>query len=134
MEQPEVAARAPGARGRAAVTVPVLIVVALVGGQLPSFSTAASLWTLGTGIVLIRLGLGDRASRRAAARPLGPGALWWLLPLAVFGGFEAVTFALSAGDDLPTFSRLMDPVLDRPVARSAAWFAWSAAFWGLVRR
>lgn len=52
----------------------------------------------------------------------------------MFALFEAVTFVADAGHEFPTFSRLMDPVLEHPTARSAAWLAWLVAFWGLARR
>ncbi|MGW1057716.1 hypothetical protein [Micromonospora rubida] len=119
---------------RPVVSVPVLVCLSLVGGQLPSFSAAANLYTLGTGGALIWLGLGARVSRRPAPRRLGVGAVWWLVPVAVFGVFEGTTFVLHAGDDFPTLSRLADPLLEDELVRSAAWFAWLAAFWGLVRR
>ncbi len=32
--------------------------------------------------------------------------------MVVFGVFEGVTFVLAAGDELPTFSRLADPLLE----------------------
>ena len=54
--------------------------------------------------------------------------------MTVFGVFEGATFALSAGDEFPTFSRLADPLLEDHLVRSTAWFAWLAAFWGLARR
>ena len=63
-----------------------------------------------------------------------PGRLWWLLPAAVFGVLEGGDLRHGGGDDFPTFSRLADPLLEDPMIRSAAWFAWLAAFWGLVRR
>ncbi|WP_431893829.1 hypothetical protein [Micromonospora haikouensis] len=119
---------------RPVVTVPVLVCLSLVGGQLPSFSASANLYTLGTGGALIWLGLGNRVTRRPAPRRLGAGAVWWVLPVAVFGVFEGVTFVLAVGDEFPTFSRLADPLLEDELVRSAAWFAWLAAFWGLVRR
>ncbi|SBT53353.1 hypothetical protein [Micromonospora auratinigra] len=119
---------------RPVVSVPVLICLSLVGGQLPSFSAQANLYSFGTGGVLIWIGLSNRVPRRPAPRRLAPGALWWLLPAIVFGIFEGTTFVLSVGDDFPTFSRLADPLLEDHVVRSAAWFAWLAAFWGMVRR
>ncbi|MGC4805420.1 hypothetical protein [Micromonospora sp. DT233] len=119
---------------RPVVSVPVLVCLSLVGGQLPSFSTSANLYTLGTGGALIWLGLGNRVPRRAVPRRLGAGVVWWVLPVAVFGVLEGATFVMHAGDDFPTFSRLADPLLEAELARSAAWFAWLAAFWGLVRR
>lgn len=135
MEQPhEIAAEAPRAWDRPVVVVPVLVCLSLVGGQLPSFSTSANLYTFGTGGVLVWLGLSQRVPRRPAPRRLGQGAIWWVLPVAVFGVFEGATFVMAAGDEFPTFSRLADPLLEDPLVRSAAWFAWLAAFWGLVRR
>ncbi|MEH0935107.1 hypothetical protein [Micromonospora psammae] len=135
MDHPhELAVEAPRAWDRPVVTLPVLACVSLVGGQLPSFSTQASVWTLVAGGVLIWLGFGNRVPRRPAPRRLGRGALWWVLPAAIFSVFEAATFTLAARDAFPTFSRLTDPLLKDELVRSGAWFAWLAAFWGLVRR
>ncbi|TDC70826.1 hypothetical protein E1193_29545 [Micromonospora sp. KC606] len=135
MEQPrDLTVEAPRAWDRPVVTVPVLACVSLVGGQLPSFSAQANLWILGTGGALIWLGLGNRVPRRPALTRLGRGAIWWVLPVAVFVVFEGATFVMSAGDEFPTFSRLADPLLEDELVRSAVWFGWLAAFWGLVRR
>ncbi|WP_320065308.1 hypothetical protein [Micromonospora sp. RTGN7] len=135
MDHPsELTVTEPRVWDRPLVSVPVLVCLSLVGGQLPSFSTSANLYTLGTGGALIWLGLGNRVPRRTAPRRLGVGAVWWVLPVAVFGVFEGATFVLHAGDEFPTFSRLADPLLKDELVRSAAWFAWLAAFWGLVRR
>jgi len=135
MEQPrDMTIEAPRAWDRPAVTVPVLVCLSLVGGRFPSFSIEANLWTLGTGGVLIWLGLGNRVARRPAPVRLGPGAVWWTLPVVVFVVFEGATFAAAAGDDFPTFSRLADPLLEDGLIRSAGWLAWLSAFWGLVRR
>ncbi|MEV0152267.1 hypothetical protein AB0H57_00790 [Micromonospora sp. NPDC050686] len=135
MEQPrELVVEAPRAWDRPVVTVPVLVCISVVGGQFPSFSAAANIWTLGTGGALIWLGLGNRVPRRPAPRRVGRAAGWWLLPVTVFGVFEGATFVMSVGDEFPTFSRLADPLLEDPMVRSAAWFAWLAAFWGLARR
>ena len=135
MEQPhELVVEAPRAWDRPIVTVPVLACLSLVGGQLPSFSAQANLWTLGTGGALIWLGSGNRVPRRPPPRRLSPGAIWWVLPVAVFGVLEGAAFVLSAGDEFPTFSRLVDPMLEDELVRSAAWLGWLTAFWGLVRR
>lgn len=135
MEQPhDLTVEAPRAWARPAVAVPVLVCLSLVGGRFPSFSTEANLWTLGTGGVLIWLGLSNRVPRRPAPRRLGAPAAWWALPVVVFGVFEGTTFVLAAGDDFPTFSRLADPLLEDRLVRSAAWLGWLSAFWGLVRR
>lgn len=135
MDHPrELTAELPRAWDRPVVTVPMLVCLSLVGGQLPSFSAQANLYTLGTGGALIWLGLGNRVPRRSPPGRLAPGAVWWLLPVTVFGVFEGATFVLSVGDEFPTFSRLADPLLEDDLVRSTAWFAWLAAFWGLVRR
>jgi hypothetical protein len=133
-QQPEIAAEVPKAWDRPVVTVPVLVCLSLVGGQLPSFSTQANIYTIGTGGALIWLGLSNRMPRREAPRRLGPGTVWWVLPAALFGIFEGTTFMLGSGDDFPTFSGLADPLLEDRMVRSVAYFAWLSAFWGLVRR
>jgi hypothetical protein len=134
MEQPsEIATEAPRAWDRPVVSVPVLACLSLVGGQLPSFSVQANLYTLGTGGALIWFGLSHRGSRRPTHR-VGAGVIWWVLPVAVFGLVEGTTFVAAAGDDFPTFSRLADPMLENPLIRSAGYLGWLAAFWGLVRR
>lgn len=133
-QQPEIAAEMPRPWDRPVVSVPIIAFLSLVGGHLPSFSTSANLYTLGTGGALIWFGLSHRVSRRPVPSRLGVGAVWWVLPVTVFGLFEGATFVLGSTDDFPTFSRLADPLLDDEFVRSAAYFAWLAAFWGLVRR
>lgn len=135
MEQPhDLTVDAPRAWDRPAVAVPVLVCLSLVGGRFPSFSTEANLYTLGAGGVLIWLGLSNRVPRRPAPVRLGSGAIWWTLPVVVFGVFEGATFVLAAGDEFPTFSRLADPLLEDHLVRSVGWLVWLSAFWGLVRR
>jgi hypothetical protein len=135
MEQPsELTAEVPRAWDRPAVTMPVLAVLSLAGGQLPSFSPAANIYTLSTGGALIWLGLSHRLPRRPAPARLGPGSVWWLVPVAVFGVFEGSTFLLGSGHEYPTFSKLADPLLKDELVRSVAYFGWLAAFWALVRR
>lgn len=133
-QQPEVFVEAPRVWDRPVVSVPVLAGLSLVGGQLPSFSPQANLYAIGTGGALIWLGLSHRVPRRPVPARLGSGVVWWLLPIAIFGFFEGTTFVLGSTDDYPTFSRLADPLLEDGLTRSAAYFAWLAAFWGLVRR
>ncbi|MER7165731.1 hypothetical protein [Micromonospora sp. NPDC000207] len=135
MEQPhDLAVDATRVWERPIVTVPVLICLSLVGGQFPSFSTQANLYTLGTGGVLIWLGLSNRVPRRPAPHRLGSGVVWWVVPVTVFTVLEAATFLMAAKDEFPTFSRLADPLLEDHLVRSAAWGVWLAGFWGLVRR
>jgi hypothetical protein len=135
MQQPsEIAAEVPRAWDRPALSLPVLAFLALVGGQLPSFSLSANLYTLGIGGALTWLGLSNRVPRRPVAQRFWPGAAWWLLPVTVFVVVEAITFLLGSTHHYPTFSRLADPALDAELVRSAGYFGWLAAFWALVRR
>ena len=135
MEQPhDLTLDAPRAWERPVVCVPVLVALSLVGGRFPSFSTEANLYVFGAGGVLIWLGLSNRVPRRPAPQRLSSGAIWWTLPVLVFGVFEGATFFSAAGDDFPTFSRLADPLLEDRLVRSAGWLVWLSAFWGLVRR
>ena len=130
----QVTVEVPRAWDRPAVVLPVMAVLALIGGRLPSFSTAANLYVIVIGGVLLWLGLGNRVPRRPTGERLRAGGLWWLLPALIFGVLEAATFVFGSRDDFPTFSRLSDPLLEDPMIRSAACFGWLAAFWGLVRR
>ena len=135
MEQPHelTAAEERGAWDRPIVTMPVLVFLSLVGGQLPSFSTRANLYTISLGGAMIWLGLSNRLTRKPTLTP-GPGAVWWLIPVAVFGVFEGSTFLLGSNPEYPTFSKLADPLLEDELVRSAAYLGWLSAFWGLVRR
>jgi hypothetical protein len=130
----QVAAEVPGAWGRPAVLVPVFALLALVGGQLPSFSLAANAYVLALGGAMAWLGLSGRVPRRPARARLGPGTRWWVLPSAVLAVAEVVTYVLGSSYDYPTLSRLSDPVLAAEPVRSACYFAWLSGFWGLMRR
>lgn len=135
MEQPaELTAEVPRVWDRPAVTVPVLAVAAVVGGQLPSFSTAANVYSLGAGGVMMWLGLSRRVARRPAPVRLAPGSGWWLVPVAVLGFFEGSTYLLGSAASYPTLSKLADPLLADPLLRSVGYFAWLSVFWALVRR
>ncbi|HTF10764.1 MAG TPA: hypothetical protein VK659_21585 [Asanoa sp.] len=128
--QTEIVADAPrGAVG----TLPVLAFLSLVGGQLPSFTTRANLYTICLGGSMLWLGLAGRARRPLPAR-LGAGTAWWLVPVAIFGVFEGSTFLLGSMAEYPTFSKLADPLLEDELLRSVGYFAWLGGFWALVRR
>jgi hypothetical protein len=119
---------------RPVVMVPVLAFLAVVGGQLPSFSLSANLYVLMTGGALVWLGVTHRVPRRVAPRGLGPASLWWLVPVLFFAFVEIVNFALGSTHDHPTLSLLADPALEEELVRSAVYFAWLTAFWGLIKR
>lgn len=135
MVEEDVAVPAPRSWDRPAVTVPVFAALAAVGGQFPGFTRQANLFILAVGAVFVWVGLAGWV-RQPARLPIGwrPHAVWWLLPVAVFGVLESATFLLGSSDNYPTFSRLADPLLEREVVRSVGYFGWLAAFWGLVRR
>ena len=69
-------------------------------------------------------------SPRRLARP----ALLWVLPVLAAALLELSDFLMGSTDPHPTVSGLMDPVLAGYPGRSAAYFLWLSAFWGLVRR
>lgn len=146
------------------MVVPVLAVLAAVGGQLPSFSRQANLYVLVIGAALTWLGLSGRLRRRpvapvpalageAASGPPTPppSALglssapvvawpdtralrWWWIPVVVFVPVEAVNFALGSTHAHPTVSVLLDPLFTGELPRSVLYFGWLAAFWALIRR
>ena len=120
--------------GPAVVTLPVLGFLSLVGGQLPSFTTRANLYTICLGGALIWLGL----STGCPAGPRRPG--WAAAPSGgccrsrSSGSSRAATFLLGSTPEYPTLLPLADPLLEDELLRSAGYFGWLAGFWGLVRR
>ena len=114
--------------------VPVFALVALVGGALPSFSSGANLLVLGVGGTLFWLGLSGRVPRRPGPGRLPRRALWWLVPVGILGAVEATNYLSGSTAAHPTLSLLADPILDGRLVRSAVYFGWLNAFWGLVRR
>jgi hypothetical protein len=119
---------------RASVMLPVFALISAIAGLFPSFSVGANLLVLTSGGALAWLGLSATLPRRSPPRRLPSAALWWLLPVAVFVLAELVNYVLGSNYAHPTLSKLADPFLDRYLVRSAAFFAWLSAFWGLVRR
>jgi hypothetical protein len=133
-QRPEIAVEVERSWARPIVLVPIFALIALVGGALPSFSTAANLLVLGVGGALFWLGLSHHVRRRATPTGLAAGVAWWLVPLAVLASTEAANYLLGSTPAHPTISRLADPVLEGYSARSALYFGWLCAFWGMVRR
>jgi hypothetical protein len=135
MDRPtEIAAEVRPWAARPVVMVPVFALLSLVGGQFPSFSVSANLYVLMTGGALVWLGVTGRVPRQTAARALGAGSAWWLVPVLVFAAVELVNFALGSTHDHPTLSLLADPALEDKLVRSAVYFGWLTAFWGLIKR
>jgi hypothetical protein len=133
MEQPsEFAAQAVWARP--IVLLPVFAVLSLIGGLFPSFSLLALCYVLLIGGTMTWLGLSGRVAKRSVPRSLGSSAAWWLVPVLFLASVELVNFLFGSTYPHPTLSLLMDPLLDRYLARAAAYFGWLTAFWGMVRR
>jgi hypothetical protein len=135
MEQPhQVSAEAVRTWDRPLIMLPVLVLIALVGGLFQSFTLSANLLVLAVGGTFIWLGMTGRAERRPSpARPTR-AASWWLVPLLVLALVELVAFTQHSTEDYPTLSLLADPVLETYLARAACYFGWLTAFWGLIRR
>jgi hypothetical protein len=131
---PQAAAEAERTWDRPLVMVPLFALIATVGGLFGSFTLSANLLVLGVGGTLIWLGLTGRAGRRPVPRQLGRGAVWWLVPVLMFGVVELYAFGKKSIEDYPTLSLLADPILDGYLARAACYFGWLTAFWGLIRR
>lgn len=130
----ELTAEAVRPWSRRVVLVPVLVLLSAVGGLLPSFSLQANLYVLAIGGVLFWLSLSHRVPRRPPPRRVGRGSVWWLVPTLALALLELVMFVAGSTHDYPTLSRLTDPLLEGYLARTAAYFGWLTAFWGLVRR
>ena len=135
MDQPaELAADHLRGWARPTVVVPVFVLVAAMGGILPSFPLGANLLAVATGGALFWLGLASRVPQRPGPRKLSGHAVWWLLPVLCLAAMELVNFALGSTYIHPTLSKLADPALTRYSVRATLYFGWLTAFWVLVRR
>jgi uncharacterized membrane protein len=135
MDQPsQMTAEAPRFWARPLVLVPIFVLISLVGALFPSFSVGANVLVLAAGGALFWLGLSDRLPRRDSPARLVARAGWWLVPALTLGVVELINFMLGSTYAHPTLSLLADPLLDGYPARSAAYFGWLMAYWGLVRR
>ncbi len=135
MEQPPpVSVEAVRTWDRPLVMIPLFILIAAVGGLFASFTLSANLLVLAVGGTLLWIGLTGRAGRRPASARLGRGAAWWLVPLLFLSFIELFAFSKKSIDDYPTLSLIADPILEGYLPRTALYFAWLTAFWGLVRR
>jgi hypothetical protein len=135
MEQSsEVAAEEARTWDRPIVTLPIFVLLSAAGGLFPSFSLQSNLYVLAIGGTLFWLGLSGRVHRRRVGQRLTRKSAWWLLPALTLAIVELVTFVAGSTYDYPTLSLLADPVLESYLARTAVYFGWLTAFWGLVRR
>jgi hypothetical protein len=133
-EQPEVSAQVVRAVDRPIVVVPLLVLIAAIGGLFRSFTLTANLLVLAVGGTMVWLSLSGRAARRPAPRALTRDALWWLIPVLVLGLTEFYAFLNTPRAEYPTVSFIFDPMFERYLPRTAGYLAWLAGFWALVRR
>ena len=135
MERPEeVWAERAGLWTRPYVMGAVFIPLSLLGGLFPSFSLAANLYVLVLGGALLVAGMSSRMPKIATPQELPSAVVWWLIPVGLFVVVEVATYAGGSTLDSPTMSLLADPLLESYPMRSAAYFGWLIAFWGMVRR
>jgi len=135
MEQPpQVSAEAVRPWDRPVVVLPVFVLIALVGGLFQSFTLSANLLVLAVGGTMIWVGMTGRAGHRPSPSQLPRAAAWWLVPVLLLAVVELYAFIRHSLEDYPTLSLLADPMLEGYLARSACYFGWLAAFWGLIRR
>ena len=107
---------------RPLVVMPLLALVAFVGGLFGSFTASANLLVLAVGGTFMWLGLTGRAGRRPAPRRLGRGALWWLVPVLSLSLLELATFLRQSFEDYPTLSLIAGPERTWPYSpRMAMW-------------
>jgi hypothetical protein len=131
-QQPTAAVAPP--RWHAPARAAGFVGASLVVGSFPSFSVRSTVTMVGLGGIFFWLGLSRRFVRHPVVRQVSRQALWWLVPVLVFAGFELTSFALGSTPAHPTLSALADPVLEHYWARSAIFLGWITAYWGLVRR
>jgi hypothetical protein len=135
MEQPsQLAAEAERPWVRPVVLLPVFALISAVAGLFPSFSLSANLLVLALGGTLFWLGFTARMPKRTSPRRLTGAAAWWLLPALLLAIVELINFMYGSTYAHPTLSLLADPLLERYLVRTVAYFGWLAAFWGLIRR
>src|SRR5215831_18017581 len=111
MEQQPEAVPVERAWQRPLVVMPVLGLVALVGGLFDSFTLSALLLVLAVGGTFVWLGITGRAGRRPLELPLPRGAVWWTLPVLTFAAIELFAFGKHDIIRYPTLSILGDSVL-----------------------
>src|SRR5437879_6082294 len=110
-------AREPG-WARPLVVVPVFVVLASVGAQLPSFSWRATGYVVALGVGLCWLGISGRLPKREAPETPGVSAAWWLIPALLLALTELTDFLLGSTTAHPTVSLLLDPLLNGEIGRA----------------
>jgi hypothetical protein len=114
-----------GCAAAAALAVATAAVVGVAG----ELSAGAHVAVLGSGALVVGVGLGRRAG--AGSPPVGRRGAPWLVWAGLALVWEAVTLV---SDGLPAISDLLDPVLAPAPVRAAATLAWLALGAWLVTR
>jgi hypothetical protein len=133
-ELPEASAEEVRAIDRPIVMVPLLALIAAVGGLFGSFTVGANLLVHAVGGTMLWLGLSGRAGRRPAVRRLDRTAIFWLVPILALALTELFAFLHTSRQAYPTLSLIFDPILAHYLPRAVGYFGWLAGFWTLVRR
>jgi hypothetical protein len=135
---PSTASSAPAeairAWDRPLVVLPILALIAAIGGAFGSFTSESYLLVLAVGGTFAWIGVTGRAGRRPSPARLGRAAAWWLLPLLLTALVELNSFTRHSTAAYPTLSLLADPILEHYLPKAAFYFAWLWGFWGLARR
>ncbi|HVL26506.1 MAG TPA: hypothetical protein VM390_00045 [Acidimicrobiales bacterium] len=94
-----------------------------------SLTRPATMLVIGAGVVLGATWFVSQPATIVDTAPVATaGVAVWVILVAAFCGWEVAAFALGDDYEHPTFSKLADPVLERPPVRALAALGWVA--WG----
>ena len=112
-----------------------LAVYAWVAGSAAPFSRGAFVGVLIPGAVLAVIAYGRPPERIPPPEQLDPlGTSYWLIALTAFFEWEASAYKDNSWPWHPSFTDLINPLLDPHLVKSAAILLWMLAGWALVRR
>ena len=112
-----------------------LAVYAWVAGSAAPFSRGAFVGVLIPGAVLAVIAYGRPPERIPPPEQLDPlGTSYWLIALTAFFEWEASAYKDNSWPWHPSFTDLINPLLDPHLVKSGAILVWMLAGWALVRR
>jgi hypothetical protein len=111
-------------------------VYAWVAGGFASFTVESEVAVVLASLVMFGMVIFAPPERKPAPRRVAlVGWVAWLVPILTFSGLEIVNnFVFGSTPAHPTWSNLMDPVLEWHPARTTAVLLWLAAGRELIRR
>ena len=110
-------------------------VYAWVAGSAAPFSRGAFVGVLIPGAVLAVIAYGRPPERIPPPEQLDPlGMSYWLIALTAFFEWEASAYKDNSLPWHPSFTDLINPLIDPHLVKSAAILVWMLAGWALVRR